>query len=96
MIIMTQNRKCVINAQYVQKAYSSSNNVVRLEFDAGRGEEAGRYDNADQTQRAIGMMFNAWADGKDFFEFPTPQDLPEIAKQHRGSASVRRVSHGGS
>ena len=97
-MLISGDNKILINSEYVE-AYEAGDHTVFMYLASGKEVRAGKYESADQSRYAIGLLENAILDEEKIFEFPHARDIEErlnIARQHKSKVANRKVSHGGS
>ena len=97
MMIMSQNGWYIYNSDKMSHIFidPKTGTDVLYKQDGGSHFPIGRYKTRHQSEIAVGLLYEAFADGKKAFRMPVESEL-SYAEQHRGTYSSRRNRHGGS
>lgn len=102
MIIISKDKKRIINFDYVTNMYVGSNELsIKIDFSNTNGCELERYCNQQDTKIAMEMLCDAISRKASKFEMPTEKQIQAKIVQYHDTLS-RHISgkktkgHGGS
>lgn len=102
MIIISKDKKHIINFDYVTDIFIGSNEVsIKINFSNSKGCELERYCNQEDTNVAMEMLCDAISRKASKFEMPTEKQIQAKIVQYHDTLS-RHISgkktkgHGGS
>lgn len=95
MIIISKDKKCLINSEHLTKIYICSGNGIRADLVGGNGELIAKYNAPRYCERALDMLAYALRNDDGVFEFPQENEM-QFATQHTSQVTSMKKSHGGS
>lgn len=96
MLIMAKSESNILNLEHIENIFiGSDRKSIKANMASRSGCELAKYETAEQTQFALGMLFSAMQSGDAVFQFPKEIDI-NFARQQNSNVTSRKKSHGGS
>lgn len=100
MIILSADKKTVVNTDYVTKVYTGGESLsIRCNLAHGEGSELARYSNTNIVKYVLESLAIAMSHEDSYYYFPSEAEAMEklnAAKMSRSHVKTEKNRHGGS